>query len=78
MFHTDVAGVRYGSGNKTTNQVEVFRVVTSSSVAEGYKRFGEPYCIHQEESSYAGCSLHHRKNINIHKGKKLKLSFCFN
>jgi len=45
MFHTDVAGVRYGSGNKTTNQVEVFRVVTSSSVAEGYKRFGEPCCL---------------------------------
>jgi hypothetical protein len=42
-------------------KVEVFWVVASCSVAVGYHRFGEPYCLHIQGETLVFC-----RNIKLH------------
>jgi hypothetical protein len=44
-FQTTISGTKFEVFTELMIQVKVFWVVTSCSVAEGYKRFGEPCCL---------------------------------
>jgi hypothetical protein len=37
--------------------VEVFRFVTPCSVVEGYRHFGEPWCLHLQGEKYDGLDV---------------------